>query len=175
MGKVVVDLSMSLDGVITGPNDSIELPLGEGGERLHDWIFGGKSDRSGNSPRTSATDSNREVIDEAFETTGALVMGRRLFDIGEKPWGKEPPFQVPVFVLTHHPREKIKKGKTTFTFITDGIKSALEKAQAAASDKDVSVSAAKVAQQYLKDGLVDEIQIHLIPILLGKVSTCSSI
>jgi len=75
MGKVVVDLSMSLDGVITGPNDSIELPLGEGGERRHDWIFGGKSDRSGNSPRTSAIDGNCEVIDEAFETTDAVVMG----------------------------------------------------------------------------------------------------
>jgi dihydrofolate reductase len=168
MGKVVVDLSMSLDGFITGPNDSIELPLGEGGERLHDWIFGGNVDRAGSSPRTSAIDRNREVIDEAFETTGAMVMGRRLFDIGEKPWGDEPPFQVPVFVLTHHPRETIKKGKTTFTFITDGIKSALEKAQAAAGDKDVSVSAANVAQQYLKAGLVDEIQIHLIPILLGE-------
>lgn len=168
MSKVVVDLSMSLDGFITGPNDSIELPLGEGGERLHDWIFGGKSDRSGTSPRTSAIDRNREVIDEAFETTGAMVMGRRLFDIGEKPWGDEPPFQVPVFVLTHHPRQTIKKGKTTFTFITDGIKSALEKAQAAVGDKDVSVSAANVAQQYLKAGLVDEIQIHLIPILLGE-------
>lgn len=167
MGKVIVDLSMSLDGFITGPNDSIELPLGEGGERLHDWIFGGKSDRSGTSPRTSATDSNREVLDEAFETTGATVMGRRWFDIGEKPWGDDPPFHVPVFVLTHHPRETIKKGKTMFTFITDGIESALEKARAAAGDKNVDVGAANVAQQYIRARLVDELHIHLVPILLG--------
>jgi dihydrofolate reductase len=111
MGKVVVDLSMSLDGLITGPNDSVEMALGEGGDRLHDWIFGGKTDRSGSSPRQSAIDVNRAVLDEAFETTCAIVMGRCLFDIGEKPWGDEPPFQVPVFVLTHRPHETIKKRK----------------------------------------------------------------
>jgi len=168
MGKVVVDLSMSLDGFITGPNDSVEMPLGEGGERLHDWIFGGKTDRSGSSPRQSAIEVNRAVLDEAIETTGAIVMGRRLFDIGEKPWGDEPPFQMPVFVLTHRPRETIKKGKTTFTFVTGGIGSALERAQAVAGDKDISVSAANVAQQYLQAGLLEEIQIHLVPILLGE-------
>jgi len=168
MGKVVVDISMSLDGFITGPNDSIDLPLGEGGERLHDWIFGGSSEKSGTSPRTSATGSNREVMEEAFETTGATVMGRRWFDIGEKPWGDDPPFHVPVFVLTHHARKTIKKGRTTFTFITDGIESALEKARSAAGDKNVDVGAANVAQQYIRAGLVDEIQIHLVPILLGE-------
>jgi dihydrofolate reductase len=168
MGKVVVDLSMSLDGFITGPNDGIEMPLGEGGERLHDWIFGGKTDRSGSSPRQSAIDVNRAVLDEAFETTGAIVMGRRLFDFGEKPWGDEPRFEVPVFVLSHRPRETIKKGKTTFTFVTDGIEGALERAKAVAGDKDVSMSAANVAQRYLQAGLLDKIQIHLMPILLGQ-------
>ncbi len=168
MGKVVVDLSMSLDGFITGPNDSIELPLGENGDRLHDWIFGGSSERSGMSPRNSATDKNREILDEAFETTGATVMGWRWFDIGEKPWGDDPPFHIPVFVLTHHPRATIKKGRTTFTFITDGIESALEKARSAAGDKNVDVGAANVAQQYIRAGLLDEIQIHLVPILLGE-------
>jgi len=168
MGKVVVDLSMSLDGFITGPKDSIELPLGENGDRLHDWIFGGSSERSGMSPRNSATDKNREILDEAFETTGATVMGWRWFDIGEKPWGDDPPFHIPVFVLTHHPRATIKKGRTTFTFITDGIESALEKARSAAGDKNVDVGAANVAQQYIRAGLLDEIQIHLVPILLGE-------
>ena len=168
MGKVVVDLSMSLDGFITGANDGIELPLGEGGDRLHDWIFGGKIDRSWPSPRSSATDSNREVMDEVYETTGAVVMGRRWFDIGEKPWGDEPPFQVPVFVPTHRARETIKQGKTTFTFVTDGVASALEKAKAAAGDKDVSVGAANVAQQYLQAGLLGEIHIHLVPMLRGS-------
>jgi dihydrofolate reductase len=168
MGKVVVDLSMSLDGFITSPNDSVEMPLGEGGERLHDWIFGGKTDGSGSSPRQSAIDANRAGLDEAFETTGAIVMDKCLFDIGEEPWGDEPPLQPPVFVLTHRPGETIKKGKTTFTFVTDGIERALERAQAVAGDKDVSVSAANVAQQYLQAGLLDEIQIHLVPILLGQ-------
>src|SRR6266536_4992087 len=168
MGKVIVDLSMSLDGFITGPNDSIELPLGENGDRLHDWIFGGSSERSGMSPSNSATDKNREILDEAFETTGATVMGRRWFDIGEKPWGDDPPFHIPVFVLTHHPRATIKKGRTTFTFVTDGIESALEKAGSAAGDKNVDVGAANVAQQYIRAGLLDEIQIHLVPILLGE-------
>jgi dihydrofolate reductase len=156
MGNVIVDLSMSLDGFFTGPNDSIELPLGEGGERLHEWIFG------------SATGRGREVLQEAFESTGATVMGRRWFDIGEQPWGNDPPFHVPVFVVTHHPRETIKKGRTTFTFITDGIESTLEKAQVAAGEKNVDVGAANIAQQYLQAGLVDEIQIHLVPILLGE-------
>lgn len=167
MNRVVVDLSMSLDGFITGPNDGIELGLGEGGERLHDWIIGGKANQSGASPRTSAIGSNCEVMDEAYETTGAIVMGRRWFDIGEMPWGDDPPFQVPVFVLTHRVRETIKKGKTTFIFVTDGIQSALEKAKAAAGNKDVSVGGANVAQQYLNAGLLDEIQIHLVSIMLG--------
>jgi len=167
MGKVIVDLSMSLDGFITGPNDSIDLPLGEGGERLHDWIFSGSPERSGTSPRTSATGINRAIMVEAFRDTGATVMGRRWFDIGEKPWGDDPPFQTPVFVLTHQPRETITKGKTTFIFVTDGIESALEQAQAAAGKRDVDVGAANVAQQYMKAGLVDEINIHLVPILLG--------
>jgi dihydrofolate reductase len=165
--SVLVDLSMSLDGFVTGPNDDIDRPMGEGGERLHDWIFDGKPERSGTSPRTSASGSNREVLDEAFKTTGAIVMGRRWFDHGERPWGDDPPFQFPVFVLTHRPRAKITKGKTTFTFVTDGLESALKQAKAAAGAKNVAVGSANTAQQYIKAGLVDEIQIHLVPILLG--------
>ncbi len=169
MGKVLLDISMSLDGFIAAPNDDPERPLGDGGQRLHDWVFGGTSDRTGTSPRTSATDSNREVMDESFRTTGAIVMGRRWFDIGEEPWGDNPPFQVPVFVLTHHAREKlIKEGGTTFTFVTDGIESALEQAKAAAGDKNIGVGGANIAQQCLKAGLLDEIQIHLVPVLLGE-------
>ncbi len=166
MGKVVVDLSMSLDGFITGPNDSAELPLGEGGDRLHDWIFGGNADRTEGSPRTSAAGSNREVMDESFRMTGAIVMGRRWFDIGEGPWGDDPPFHIPVFVLTHHARETVYKGETTFIFVTDGIESALRQAQAAAGEKIVAVGGANTAQQYLNAGLIDEIHIHLVPILL---------
>ena len=168
MGKVVLDISMSLDGFIAAPNDDPERPLGDGGQRLHDWVFGGKAERSGTSPRTSATGSNREVMDESFKTTGAVIMGRRWFDIGEGPWGDNPPFQVPCFVLTHDAHEKLFKGATTFTFVTDGIESALKQAQAAAGDKQVGVGGANTAQQYLSAGLLDEIQIHLVPVLLGE-------
>lgn len=167
MGKVIVDLSMSLDGFITGPNDSIGLPLGAGGEHLHDWIFSGSAERSGTSPRTSATGINRAIMEEAFRTTGATIMGRRWFEAGEKPWGDDPPFHTPIFVLTHQARETITKGKTTFMFVIAGIQSALEQAQAAAGKNNVVVGGANVAQQYIRAGLIDEINIHLVPILLG--------
>jgi len=121
MGAVLLDISMSLDGFVTGPHDSIEQPLGIGGERLHEWIFGGETDRSGTAPSTSARGSNREILDELF--------------------------QVPCFVVPHRPRAKVTKGATRFTFVTEGIQSALDKAQAAAGD---------------------EIQIHLVPVILGE-------
>ena len=168
MGKVIIDLSMSLDGFTTGPNNSIENGLGDGGERLHNWIFSGRADREGGSPRNSATGKKLEVMQESFQTTGAMVMGRRWFDIGERPWGDDPPFHIPVFVLTHHARETLYKGETTFTFVTDGIENALKQAQAAAGDKNVGVGGANTAQQFLKAGLLDEIQVHLVPILLGS-------
>ncbi|SRR5712692_3254295 len=169
MGKVILDMSMSLDGFIAGPNDGVERPLGDGGERLHDWIFGGKTDRTGSAPRGSAGNPrDAEVMDEAFKTLGAVIMGRRWFEIGEGPWGDNPPFQVPCFVLTHDAHEKLVKGATTFTFVTDGIESALKQAQAAAGDKNVGVGGANTAQQYLSAGLLDEIQIHLAPVLLGE-------
>jgi len=166
LGKVVLDITMSLDGFIAGPNDGIERPLGDGGERLHDWIFGGRTDSTlpaGHYPK-SATDA--DVLAEMFRTTGAIVMGRRWFDNGERPWGNNPPFHVPVFVLTHHARETVTRGTTTFTFVTDGIESALQKAQAAAGEKNVTVGSANTAQQFLKAGLLHEIQIHLVPLLL---------
>jgi dihydrofolate reductase len=168
MGKVSLDMSMSLDGFITGPNDSIEHGLGEGGERLHDWIFSGDADRTGN-PRGSAGDSrNAAIMDELFATTGAVIMGIHSFEVAEKPWGDNPPFQVPVFVLSHKPHEKlVKQGGTTFTFVTDGIESALKQAQIAAGDKIVRLHGANIAQQYIKAGLVDDIYIHLVPVLLG--------
>jgi dihydrofolate reductase len=184
MGKVAVDITMSLDGFIAGPNQSREEPLGDGGENLHDWLFGLKSfrERHGESGGESNIDS--EVLEEAFDAGGAIVMGKRMFGGGEGPWGSDPsfddpwegwwgddpPFHMPVFVLTHHPRERLtKEGGTTFTFVTDGIAAALEQAQAAAGDKDVSVAGgANVIQQYLKAGLLDELQIHVVPLLLGS-------
>jgi dihydrofolate reductase len=169
MGKVAVDLSMSLDGFITGPNDGPENGLGDGGERLHEWLYDLSSWRERHSLAGGQANRDAEILDEVFKNTGAIVMGRRMFDMAEAPWGDNPPFHMPVFVVTHRAREKVvKQGGTTFTFITDGIESALERAKAIAGDKDISVAGgANVVQQYLKAGLLDEIQIHLIPILLG--------
>jgi dihydrofolate reductase len=168
MGKVTVDISMSLDGFIAGPNDSVERPLGEGGERLHEWIYDLASWRERHGLEGGKTDTDAEVLDESFKSTGAAVVGRRMFDVANG-WGDNPPFHMPVFVITHEAREKlVKEAGTTFTFVTDGIQSALEQAKAAAGDKDVSVAGgANIIQQYLSAGLLDEIQIHLVPVLLG--------
>ncbi len=176
MTKLMFDITMSLDGFIAGPNPGIEQPLGEEGERLHEWVYGLKSFRKRHG-RTGGTDNrDAEILEESFANTGAIIMGRRMFG-GDGPWdeswegwwGDEPPFGVPVVVLTHHPREPLfMKGGTTFTFVTDGIESALEQARLAAGEKNVAVAGgANVAQQYLKSGLLDELQIHVAPLLLG--------
>jgi dihydrofolate reductase len=168
VGKVTVDMSMSLDGFIAGPNDSVERPLGEGGERLHEWIYDLASWRERHGLEGGKIDTDAEVLDESFKNTGAVVVGRRMFDVANG-WGDNPPFHMPVLVITHEARETlVKEGGTTFTFVTDGIQSALEQAKAAAGDKDVSVGGgANIIQQYLSAGLLDEIQIHLVPVLLG--------
>jgi len=159
MGKVKANMSMSLDGFIAGPKDH-EKPDREleALESLHDWMF---------PPRGIS----QEIKSEMFKNVGAVVMGRRMFDLGEEPWGDDPPFHMPVFVLTHKPRAKlIKEGSTTFTFIMDGMESALKQAQAVAGDTDVIVvGGANVIQQFLKAGLLDEIHLHLVPVLFGEV------
>jgi dihydrofolate reductase len=168
VGKVAADISMSLDGFIAGPNDGPEQPLGERGEELHEWVYGLASWRERHGLAGGETGRDAEILDEAFRDVGAVVLGRRMFD-NAKGWGDEPPFHVPVFVLTHEAREKLaKEGGTTFTFVADGIESALEQARAAAGDKDVSIAGgANTVQQYLNAGLLDELQIHLVPLMLG--------
>ncbi|MCA1707677.1 MAG: dihydrofolate reductase family protein [Actinobacteria bacterium] len=168
MGKVVVDITTSLDGFIAGPNDGPEVPLGEGGERLHQWVYDLASWREPHGLAGGKTNRDSEVLDEAFKSAGAIVVGRRMFD-NAQGWGENPPFHMPVFVLTHEAREtEAKEGGTTFTFVTDGIESALGQARAAAGDKNVSVGGgANTIQQFLKAGLLDEIQIHIAPLLLG--------
>lgn len=158
MGSVVLEMSMSLDGFIAGPHVDVERPMGEGGERLHDWMFAGKTERE--------TDAFQR---EKFKAAGAVVTGRRTYDLGEGPWGDDPPFHLPVFVLTHGARDKItKRGGTTYAFVTNGIESGLRQARAVAGGKDVVVlGGASIAQQYLGAGLLDELRIHLVPILLG--------
>ncbi|MGH3129379.1 MAG: dihydrofolate reductase family protein [Gaiellaceae bacterium] len=168
MSKVVADITTSLDGFVAGPNDGPEVPLGDGGERLHQWVYDLASWREPHGLTGGKTNRDSEVLDEAFRTAGAIVVGRRMFD-NARGWGDNPPFHMPVFVLTHEVREKAaKEGGTTFTFVSDGVESALEQAKAAAGDKNVGVGGgANTIQQYLKAGLLDEIQIHIAPLLLG--------
>lgn len=169
MSKVFADISVSLDGFIAGQNDSVELPLGEGGERLHQWLIELASWRKWHNLSGGETGTDSDIMEESFKNTGAVLMGRRMFDLGEPHWGDDPPFHVPVFVVTHHPREPlVKEGGTTFNFIPDGIESALQQARAGAGDSDVAIAGgANIIQQYLSAGLLDELQIHLVPILLG--------
>ena len=168
MGKVTADISMSLDGFIAGPNDVPGNGMGEGGERLHEWVYDLASWREPHGLSGGETNRDSEILEEASQNVGAIVLGRRMFDNAEE-WGDEPPFHMPVFVLTHEAREKLdKKGGTTFTFVTDGIESALAQARAAAGDKDVAVGGgANTIQQFMAAGLLDELQIHLVPVLLG--------
>jgi len=178
--KLKLDISMSLDGFVAGPNQTLEEPLGVGGERLHEWAFRLASWREPHGLSGGDAEAvDNEVVAEGLRATGAVVMGRRMFSGGEGPWaddanadgwwGDDPPFHVPVFVLTHHPRETVvKEGGTSFAFVTDGVEAALEQARAAAGDKDVSLAGgANVAQEYLQAGLLDELQIHLVPVFLG--------
>lgn len=169
MGKVTFDISISLDGFITGPNDSPEVPLGVGGKRIHKWVYELSSWREQHGLAGGKANRDAEIIDESFASTGAIIMGRRMFNHGAKYWGANPPFHMPVFILTHKRRENlVMEGGTTFTFINDGIESALSQAKAAAGAKDVSIAGgANAIQQYLKAGLIDEFQIHIVPVILG--------
>jgi len=180
MSKLRFMIAMSLDGFVAGPSQSVENPLGIGGMRLHEWVFPLRAWKAMHGlPGGEVNESNR-VVEESFANIGATIMGRNMFGghpgpwDSRKPWngwwGDTPPYHHPVFVLTHHAREPLElKGGTTFTFVTDGIEVALERARWAAGDKDVSLAGgAKAAQEYLVAGLVDEMQIHLVPTLLGS-------
>jgi dihydrofolate reductase len=168
MGKVAMGLSMSLDGFIAGPNDSPELPLGENGERLFAWYSGGDTEYGlpGTEMVFRVSPQSAELLREAHSKMGAFVTGRRTFDI-TNGWGGNPPLGVPTFVVSHTvPQEWVYEG-SPFTFVTDGVESAVEQAREVAGDKDVAVGAASVVQQCLRAGLLDEIHIDLVPVLLG--------
>ena len=168
MAKVVFDITTSLDGFVAGPNDGLELPLGEGGEKLHEWVYGLASWREPHGLEGGETGRDSDILEEAMRNVGAIIIGRRMFDLAQG-WGDEPPFHMPVFVLTHEAREALpKEGGTTFTFVTEGIENALEQARAAAGDKDVAIGGgANTIQQFLGAGLIDEFQLHIAPMLLG--------
>ncbi len=160
MGKVIFEISMSLDGFIAGPKDGDQPDRElEGLDLLHDWRFGNQSPEEAEA---------YEV--EKFKSMGAGIVGRRMLDLGIGPWGEIPTFHMPIFVLSHEAREPInKQGGTTYYFVTEGIESALQQAEEAAGGKDIIVlGGADVAQQYIKAGLLDELHIHLVPILLGE-------
>jgi dihydrofolate reductase len=177
MGSVTCHISISLDGFVAGPNQSVENPLGEGGERLHEWVFVTDSWRRQQGMSGGEHTADSEVIDEVVHDVGAYIMGRKMFGGGDGPWdetwmgwwGGEPPYHAPVFVLTHHEREPLAmQGGTTFTFVTDGIESALTQARAAAGDKDVAIAGgASAVNQYLAAKLLDELYLHIVPVVLG--------
>lgn len=157
---------MSVDGFVAGPNDGVGRGLGDGGERLHEWANGGRWSYDGGT-RLTPMGVDKQVLDEAFASAGAIVMGRRVFDYTEG-WGGEPPFGVPCFVVTHRPRKTVVNGDTTFTFVTDGVASAVARAGSAAGDKDVRVmGGAMTVQQALAADIVDELVLHVAPVLLG--------
>lgn len=156
---IYADMSMSLDGFLAGPRVGIDNPMGDGGERLHDWMFAG---------RTPA--QSRAFEDERFAATGALVMGRTMFDVGVEPWGENPTFHAPVFVVTHCGAKPIvKEGGTTYAFVTGGPDAALRQARETAGRQDICVAGcAAIIQQYLRAGAIDDLRLHLVPILLGS-------
>jgi dihydrofolate reductase len=179
MTRIISDITMSLDGFVAGPNPTLEEPLGERGELLHEWAIRLKSFRETHGHQGGELGPDDEVFAETLRATGAVVMGRRMFSGGEGRWeddpnadgwwGDDPPFRVPVFVLTHHARETVEKeGGTSYTFVTAGMEAALEQARTAAGAKDVRVvGGASVIQQCLNGGLLDELEVHVVPLLLG--------
>lgn len=179
MSRLRLAISMSLDGYVAGPDQSVANPLGLGGMELHDWAFPLAVWREPHGMKGGEVTASTAVVEEALANIGATIMGRNMFGGHPGPWnthhpwngwwGKEPPFHHAVFVLTHHTRAPLElDGGTTFWFVTDGIESALERARVAAGGRDVALAGgANAAQQYLAAGLVDEMEINLVPILLG--------
>jgi dihydrofolate reductase len=177
MNKVRAHISVSADGYVAGPNQSIENPLGEGGESLHDWVVALRAWREPHGMEGGEENASTPVVEESLVGIGAEIMGRGKFGGGPGPWredpwpgwwGENPPFHLPVFVLTHHEREPLTLADTTFTFVTGGIESALAQAGEAAAGRDVFIGGgADVINQYLAAGLVDELELHIVPLLLG--------
>jgi dihydrofolate reductase len=178
MSKVRVHIAISTDGYVAGPNQSQENPLGEGGEALHDWFVELKAWREPHGRDGGEVNASTPIAEESLANVGAEIMGRGKFGPpgggpwGEDPWrgwwGEDPPFHKPVFVVTHHEREPLTLSDTTFTFVTDGIEDALEQAREAADGKDVYIGGgADIINQYLAAGLVDELEVHIAPLILG--------
>ena len=168
MGKVTSGLTMSLDGFIAGPNDGLEHPLGENGMRLFDWYDSGDTEYQVPSGGMTfkVSPQSAEMLNRAFTSIGAIVTGRRTFDI-TNGWGGRHPLDVPMVVLTHSVPDGWDYDGSPFTFVTDGVKSAVEEARELAGEKDVAVGAASLVQQCLEAGLLDEVHVDIVPVLLG--------
>ena len=179
MSRLRFRISVSLDGYVAGPNQSVANPLGEGGERLHDWVVELEPFRREHGMDGGIVNESARVVEESLVNIGATIMGRNMFGGHPGPWdaqrpwrgwwGEDPPFKHPVFVLTHHAREPlVMKGGNSFTFVTDGIESALAQARRAAGGRDIALAGgAEAAQQFLRAGLVDEMELNVVPMLLG--------
>ena len=178
MNSVTCQISISLDGYAAGPNQSIDNPIGEGGMRLHQWAFATSSWREQHGLDGGERNLDAEGAEGRMDGLGAYMMGRTMFGGGDGPWdeswrgwwGEDPPYHAPVYVLTHHPREPLEmEGGTTFHFVEDGIESALEQARAAAGELDVSIAGgASTVNQYLAAGHLDELYVHIAPVVLGS-------
>ncbi len=178
MGKLKLEISMSLDGCVAGPDQSTDDPLGRGGDQLHEWALRLAAWRGAHGREGGEVTASSPLMEERTANVGAQIMGRKMFGGGPSGWGdgswrgwwgEDPPFHVPVFVVTNHPREPLTLSDTTFHFVTDGIESALRQARTAAGDDaDVLLAGgADVANQFLRASLVDELQINVVPVLLG--------
>ena len=177
MTNVTCQISISLDGFVAGPRQSMDNPIGEGGMRLHQWALATDTWNKAHGSEAGERTADSDVIEEVNQGIGAYIMGRNMFSPGRGAWdeswrgwwGDDPPFHTPVYVLTHHAREPLEMdGGTTFHFVTDGIESALEQARAAAGDGNVSIAGgASTVAQYLAAGLLDELYLHIVPVVLG--------
>jgi dihydrofolate reductase len=180
MTELKLDISVSLDGYVAGPDPSLDDPLGKGGMDLHEWVLGLVAWREAHGYEGGDAGADSELVAEHVASVGATIMGRRMYSGGSGEWaddpnamgwwGDEPPFGHPVFILTHHERDTVEMaGGTTFNFVTDGIQSALDQAREAAGEKDVAIGGgADVAQQYLNAGLVNQVRLHISPVILGS-------
>lgn len=178
MGKVTAQMSVSLDGCYAGPRDDgdrsdfggwMQGPEAPGFFRITRWVVDATSWRERQGIRGGEASVSSQIVEESFAAAGAYVMGRRMFDGGEGPWGDEPPFRAPVFVVTSRPREVLpRKGGTSFTFVTDGLAEAVAQARAAAGEKDVAIAGGgSLLRAAMAAGLVDQLELHVVPVLLG--------
>jgi dihydrofolate reductase len=177
MSNLTCQISISLDGFVAGPNQSLDNPIGEGGMRLHQWALATDTWNRQHGMEGGERTADSLVAEEVVQNIGAYIMGRNMFGPGRGAWdlawrgwwGEDPPYHTPVYVLTHHPRDPLPmEGGTTFHFVTDGIESALEQARAVAGEKDVSIAGgASTVRQYLAAGLLDELYLHIAPVVLG--------